>query len=153
MKDTIDRYLRLFERLTVSHRQGVKAPHKAILLLSVMSLIESGDQIGRQIRFSDNLKNRFSSIWAEYIGNSSVFNPDVAMPFWYLKNESDIWKLVPVSIEASHQLLRSTTASSLLSIRRFVKYAEIPEELYDLMCNPFKRAILAETLFENYIFV
>lgn len=153
MDHALDKYIRLFQRINVSHRQGEKAPHKAVLLLTVMSLIESGDQKDRRIEFSDILKERFKAIWTEYIGDSRIFNPEVAMPFWYLKNESEIWRLIPINNEVSHQLLRSTTASSLQSIRCYVKHAEIPEDLFELFSEPFARVKLAEVLFEEYILV
>lgn len=154
MDSALDNYVSLFQKLNVSHRKGYKAPHKAILLLAVMSLVESGDLVNNKVEFSDALRERFRDIWAEFIGDSPLFNPEVAMPFWHLRNEASIWKLIPVnnSVETIFALSQSTPNSSLKAIRQYVKYAEIPEDLFILMKDPSSRATLSEVLFENYIF-
>lgn len=64
MDSALDKYVSLFQKLTVSHRKGYKAPHKAILLLAVMSLVESGDLVNNKIEFSEALRARFRDIWA-----------------------------------------------------------------------------------------
>lgn len=154
MDSTLEKYIELFKKINVSHRQGMKAPHKAVLLLTVMSLIESGEQTDRFIEFTDTLRERFRDIWSQYIGDSRFFNPEVAMPFWHLKNEVQLWKLIPVNDKAETilGLSRSPLGSSLLSIRRFVKCAEIPEDLFRLLLDPLARATLSEILFEYYIY-
>ena len=151
MESSLIKYVELFKKLNVSHRQGLKAPHKAILLLTVMSLIERGELCSLEIHYNDALVSRFKTTWNEYIGPSSVFNPVVTMPFWHLKNEKELWRLVPnESAPAALENLKVST--SLQAIRRYVKYAVIPEELFYLMQTPRYRAILSETLFESYIF-
>jgi len=154
LDSALDKYVSLFQKLNVSHRKGYKAPHKAILLLAVMSLVESGDLVNNKVEFSDALRERFRDIWAKFIGDSPLFNPEVAMPFWHLRNEASIWKLIPVnnSVETIFALSQSTPSSSLKAIRQYVKYAEIPEDLFILMKDSSSRATLSEVLFENYIF-
>lgn len=154
MDSALDKYVSLFQKLTVSHRKGYKAPHKAILLLAVMSLVESGDLVNNKIEFSEALRARFRDIWANFIGDSPIFNPEVAMPFWHLKNEASIWKLIPAnnSVETIFALTQSTPSSSLKAIRQYVKYAEIPDDLFALIKEPSSRNVLSEVLFEHYIF-
>jgi len=154
MGATLEKYLNTFRNIKVSHRQGMKAPHKAILLLTVMSMIEDGVQTDRNVVFSEVLKERFKSLWFEIIGESDFFNPDVAMPFWHLKNEKEIWSLVPVdeSAETQAALSISTPRSTQQAIRKYVKCATLPEDLFNLLEDPIARASLAEVLFEKYIY-
>lgn len=119
-----------------------------------MSLVESGDLVSNKIEFSEALRERFRDIWANFIGNSPLFNPEVAMPFWHLRNETSLWKLIPAndSVETIFALSQSTQSSSLKAIRQYVKYAEIPDDLLALMKEPSSRNVLSEVLFEHYIF-
>lgn len=155
MEAVLEKYKESFRKIKVSNRRGKKAPHKAVLLLAIMSLIEDGVQTTRFIEYSEPLKKKFKSIWSEYIGVSDTFNPEIAMPFWYLKNDSDIWRLVPKdnTPETIQGIIHTSLSTSLKSNQKYVKYAEIPEPLFNLMQNKWYRAILAEVLFETYIFV
>lgn len=155
MDAVLEKYKDSFRNIKVNNRHGKKAPHKAVLLLAIMSLIEEGVQTTRFIEYSEPLKKKFKSIWAEYIGESDTFNPEIAMPFWYLKSDSSIWKLVPKddSPETIQGIMHSPLSTSLKSIQKYVKYAEMPKPLFNLMLNKENRAILAEVLFETYIFV
>ena len=155
MDATLGKYLDIFRNIKVSNRQGMKAPHKAILLLTVISMIEDGDQVNRNIVYSDTLKEKFKNMWFEIIGESNVFHPDVAMPFWHLKNEKEIWSLILVndSPETLAALAISTPRSTQQAIRKYVKYAVLPEELFHLLEDPIARTSLVEVLFEKYIYV
>ena len=70
---------------------GQKAPHKAVLLLSVIELIEEKTISSPCIPLSDDLISRFHSNWKAHV-HSDRFSPTITTPYWHLQNES-FWRL------------------------------------------------------------
>ena len=90
----MEKYIDYFSALHTNSQKGVKAPHKAIMLLSVIDLVEYGVITSNQIEFSERLEQQFQHNWSRYVGQSNVFQSRVGTPFWHLNNES-FWRLVP----------------------------------------------------------
>jgi len=152
MDKVLEKYYKIFSRLKVSNRQGKKAPHKAILWLSIMSMVESGELNDTHITLSSKLEEKFYFYWHTYIGKSPIFRPDIYMPYWYMKSELKIWKLIPYANCAYYyNTYHNTMSPSAPMLKRYIQYAEIPKELFELMKDPLSRATLAEVLFEKYI--
>lgn len=80
-------YLGLFSSLHTAKITGKQAPHKAVLLLSIMDLVEAGIITSPRIELSEALEGTFTKAWKRYIGKSIIFTPRVATPFWHLQNE------------------------------------------------------------------
>lgn len=59
MKD----YLHYFSNLRTAKKFGLPAPHKAVLLLSVMELVEAGVITGNRIELSERLEKTFQKLW------------------------------------------------------------------------------------------
>ena len=92
----MNKYIDLLINLHTNTQKGVKAPHKAIMLLSVIDLVEYGVITSNKIEFSERLEKQFQHNWLRYVGQSDVFQPRVGTPFWHLHYEP-FWKLVPYS--------------------------------------------------------
>ena len=52
-------YSKYFSNLRTAKKLGLPAPHKAVLLLSVMELVETGVIIGNRIELSERLEKTF----------------------------------------------------------------------------------------------
>ena len=79
-------YVELFQCLNVNKQRGVVAPHKAIMLLSVIDLVEYGVITSNQIEFSERLEQQFQHNWSRYVGQSDVLQPRSARTgdnIWY----------------------------------------------------------------------
>ncbi len=87
----LQHYCEVFKRLHTAVISGQKAPHKAILLLSVIELIEENTISSPCITLSNNLISRFNNNWQTYI-HSNKFSPTITTPYWHLQNES-FWRL------------------------------------------------------------
>lgn len=61
------KYLHQFSNLHCNKLKGEIAPHKPIMLLSVMDLIEAGFITSNKIEFSEMLEERFKSNWKRYV--------------------------------------------------------------------------------------
>ena len=81
-------YIKVFSQLNVSSRQSYPAPHKAILLLSVINLVQSDATNGNIIPLSEELVRNFSSNWRRYVGNSKIFNCNIELPYYHMQSEN-----------------------------------------------------------------
>lgn len=66
---------------------GRQAPHKAVLLLAIMDLVEDGHITTPKIVLSKELENAFENEWHRFIGSPLVFKCVIATPFWHMQNE------------------------------------------------------------------
>jgi len=87
----LQHYCELFQRLHTAVISGQKAPHKAVLLLSVIELIEEKTISSPCISLSDALISRFNRNWKAYV-HYDKFSPTITTPYWHLQNES-FWRL------------------------------------------------------------
>ena len=87
----LQHYCELFQRLHTAVISGQKAPHKAVLLLSVIELIEEKTISSPCIPLSDDLISRFNRNWKAHV-HFDKFSPTITTPYWHLQNES-FWRL------------------------------------------------------------
>ena len=66
---------------------GRQAPHKAVLLLAIMDLVEDGSINTPRILLSNHLEAAFEKEWKRFIGSPLVFKCVIATPFWHMQNE------------------------------------------------------------------
>ena len=71
----INNYINLFSSLHTNTQKAIKAPHKAITLLSIIDLVEYGVINWNRIEFSERLEQQFLHNWSRYVGQSDVFQP------------------------------------------------------------------------------
>lgn len=122
-------YPHQLSNLKTAKLAGVNAPHKPLLLLSVIDLIASGFIVCNRIELSEVLVRCFEDNWGRYVGVSDLFKPVVGTPFWHLHNEP-FWRLV------AHNGAEVTKDSvdgakySVNALRTVVAYAEIDKELF-----------------------
>ena len=86
-------YIDAFSSLHTAKVKGHKAPHKAVLLLAIIDLIEEELIMTPYIDLSDELVERFNDIWHKYLGTSAIFTPDICKPYFHMQHES-FWRLV-----------------------------------------------------------
>ena len=88
MTDTaLNTYLEYLTHLKVSHSGGFKAPHKAILMITVAELIRDGI-IGSPVIVNDDpLRNTFTKNWYRFIQINTPFICKIDMPFAHIGTE------------------------------------------------------------------
>lgn len=87
----VGHYCEQFKQLHTAVISGRKAPHKAVLLLSIIELIEEKTISSPCITLSDDLISRFNNNWKLYV-HSDKFSSTITTPYWHLQNES-FWRL------------------------------------------------------------
>ena len=81
------KYIDQFANLKVNINSGSRAPHKPIMLLTVIALIDSGDVWENAIRPTDKVRAIFEAFWLNYVPRGTKFDIAPWTPFWHLKNE------------------------------------------------------------------
>ena len=146
-KSQVDIYIEMFEHMNRAHSGRYLAPHKPILLLSIMTLIEQGRITENKIELNRQLEDAFRWQWYTLVdngirqhdiaicsgldigvGNNYPFNRNIANPFFHLSNEP-FWNLVP-SAE-----WKARKEYSLSQLKREFLYAELLPDLFDLMLD------------------
>ncbi len=125
---------------------GYTAPHKPLLLLSVIDLIAEGELNDNLIRLTPDLCDTFHRYWDRVMpeGNAG----DVAMPFFHLTGDG-FWRLLPQP--GSETVIAS--GKRLISIRLLhdhTKGAHLDEGLFDLLSTHETREILRAALIESH---
>ena len=149
MNYTLSDYIELFANLHTNKQQGKKAPHKAIMLISVIELIASRHILSNQIEFSEELENCFLKNWKRYVGESFIFKPKAGTPFWHLNSEP-FWQLIP--FEGGYERiveLQKGNPYSPSTIRKNIKYAVIDKGLYELLQDESNRQTLIKCLINS----
>lgn len=162
--DELRHYIEAFSHLHTATVKGYRAPHKAVLLLAIIDLVEEHEIACPAIELSDQLINRFNKVWARYLGRSAVFMPDITKPFFHMQYEC-FWRLVEhdevaVSIVADrkryvegYKQIKSLPQGSysVNAMRRAFAYAEIDNQLLLLLQDADARAMLRVILINNYL--
>lgn len=141
----LDDYCREFVNLSTSTVQGKKLPHKAILLLSIFSLVEKGTIRENKIELNKDISSMFSILWNKYMHDSKV--PSVWTPFWHMKSES-FWHFKPLESEKRIQELYKP---SIGPMRAAISYAYLDKELYLYIQNAKTREQLKNVLEKTYL--
>ncbi|WP_455629067.1 hypothetical protein [Parabacteroides chinchillae] len=151
MQEAINKYVSLFSSLHTNKQKGMPAPHKAVLLLSVIDMIEAGIIRSNEIELSERLEQCFKHNWDRYIGRSVIFAPKIGTPFFHLHSEP-FWSLVPfVGGEDTIETLRKENPYATGTMRKHFRCAKIDRELFDLLKEEDVRAKLRTTLIASYI--
>ena len=140
---TLIYYSKKFQRIRVDRAHGI-APHKPILLLSVIELIKKGIIDQNKIYLSAELIETFHKYWA-YLG-SERHNPDISRPFFHLRS-GKFWHLWAnpgfEKIIASKVKLKT-----FAEVKQAIKYAYLDEDLLELLQEPAYRASLLIVLIQ-----
>lgn len=145
MKD-LEYYKDCFSSLHTMKKKGKQAPHKALLLLSVIDLIERGIITDYKIPLSNELVKQFKQNTSKLLGESILFQPTLNYPFYHMRSEP-FWQLVP----NTNCEIERISNYSLPNLRKNIAYARMDEELFDLLKNPNVRAKLRVVLISTYL--
>lgn len=145
MKKDLHYYAKKFAKLRVSRSQGI-APHKPILLLTVLDLIEKNKILRNEIYLSPELTANFLKFWHRFV--ASDHHSNIALPFFHLTGDK-FWHLMPnPGFEAT--IKARVKLRSLSALRSAVKYAYVDEELFALLSDPKSRSELTTILIQAW---
>lgn len=145
MSKILSKYINAFEKLRVDRTHGV-APHKPILLLSVLQSVYNGIQTSSRTYLSPELVALFKSNWNSLV--TTKHECRISYPFYHLKS-SKFWRLIP-----KHGYINIDTLSSavknLANLDAAIEYALLDDELFDLIKEKENNLILQRTLLDKF---
>ena len=145
MKD-LNYYINCFSSLHTVKKCGKPASHKALLLLSVIDLVERGVISDCRVPLSDALIQQFKSNTTKLLGESILFQPKISYPFFHMRSEL-FWELV----SSKGVKVEDVSSYSLSTLKQHIAYARIDRKLFEVLKNPNVRAKLRVVLISTYL--
>ncbi|GHV66799.1 HNH endonuclease [Bacteroidia bacterium] len=145
MNKNLEYYVHCFTHLKRDMKNG-GAPHKPILLLSVISLFEKGIFTNNQIDILPELVASFKTNWAKLVVTNHF--PIFALPFYHLSSEP-FWILI-ANAGCEKWIESKSSMRSFGNLTTAINYALIDNELANLLLVPENRDILKIALLDKY---
>lgn len=144
-------YIEKFATLNIKSSSNGLAPHKPVLLVSVIRLIDSGVIATNRIWPDDIIKDEFESNWRRYVPEDCVFKPWVWKPYWHLKTEG-FWHFETIDSDCDAEtIVPAGQTASIGKIRECIRFAYLDEALFDLLQYDANRQVLSRVLIETYL--
>jgi len=125
----LGKYLGRFKKLHIDRAHDGNAPHKPILLLSILQSYQNHQVSDNRIFLTPELVAIFKTNWSLLV--ITKHDCRISYPFYYLKSDR-FWTLVPkTGFDNINQM--GSVMKSFSSLNAAVDYAVIEEELYWLM--------------------
>jgi putative restriction endonuclease len=140
-------YIKKFSQLRTAKINGISAPHKPILLLSIIVGIEKEEIKENKICITPDLVASFKDLWHQLVHNTS-FSANFALPFYHLKSDG-FWQL-HICIGREVLLTASHSIKSFAQLKEVIDYASFNEDLFKLFTNQHTREVLKQTLLSTY---
>ncbi len=139
-------YLHKLTHLRRDNKYG-GAPHKPIMILSVISNIEIGLIKSNKIYITPELVGVFKDLWSNLV-ESERHHCIFALPFYHLRTE-EFWNLI--SKKGFEKAVQSKIAmKSFSNLQSAINYAEIDIELYNFLNQNEEREILKNAVLDKY---
>ncbi len=139
-------YLHKLTHLRRDNKYG-GAPHKPIMILSLISNIETGLIKSNKIFITPELVGVFKNLWSNLV-KSERHHCIFAMPFYHLRTEA-FWKLI--AKKGFENTVQSKIAmKSFSNLQSAINYAEIDIELYEFLNNKEEREIIKYAVLDKY---
>lgn len=151
-KELFITYTEFFSHLHVKTTNGQIAPHKAILLLSVIDLIETNVIDSNNIYYTKQLVKQFNRNWNRYVAYREGFTARAATPFFHLSSEP-FWS-IKVKDSSDYSLKDLAEQRIYMNPKRmldYIDYAVIDIDLYNLLNDSFVRANYRVLLISHYL--
>ncbi|SHG08125.1 putative restriction endonuclease [Salegentibacter echinorum] len=146
-EEIIYKYSNYFQKLNRGFSKNLgRAPHKPILLLSIIQLIAKGVIKSNRIFITSEIILAFKQNWEDLVhtGHSRNFS----LPFFHLRSEP-FWHLSPKpgkQIETT----RSKSIKSFNNLNESIAFAEIDKELFLLLQKSENQLWFEQILIESY---
>ena len=119
-----------------------QAPHKPLLLLSILDRIEQGTIQDHRIELTQDLTDTFFTYWNAIMGEDKITT--IALPFYHMKSEP-FWEL---QYRKGKDVYKSSP--SLGGLQDRVEFAVIEPALFDMMVAPGSRERIRYLLMSHY---
>lgn len=122
---------------------GHTSPHKVLLWLATLDLMDRGYILENRIYFDNELIQVFTSLFNRYKVGKDLNQP--SQPFFHLRS-SGIWKHKVKPGEESYYANLTTSGGGSLRIERSIEFAYLDDDIYEALTQPETRAELRHAL-------
>lgn len=138
-------YCSCFEKLRRDRKNG-GAPHKPILLISLIQAIQQNYYNSNKIYIIPELVGLFKSNWNNLVetNHHCLFN----LPFYHMHTEP-FWQLVP-NVGCELWVKSKSSMRSFSNLTTAIKFAQIDEDLLVLLKKKHESNVLIQLLLEKY---
>lgn len=136
-----------FANLTRDKSKG-DAPHKPILLLSVLHEYAEGRIKGNQVDITPELTHTFGRYWNALVTSGHTMG--FALPFYSLSNEKGGWWRLQPMPGCEDWLANASSMRTFANLTAAVAYAYVEEGLASLLLQPETRQELRHLLLTTY---
>ncbi len=143
----VSKYILKLSSLKVDRSHGAPAPHKAILLISVLQFLLEGRLRDNRISITPELVARFKDNWRALV-EGDRFTPNFSLPFYHLRSEG-FWHLKTLPGSAV-PTTSSHSVKSLVALKNAVAYASLDEPLFRAAAQPQTCRLLISALLQTY---
>lgn len=147
LESSLNKVIYDFQHLNTAKRDGKLAPHKAIMILSIMDLISKGKITSPSIMYSEELESTFEEIWEEYVPQDCTFQCIASTPFWHMKGEP-FWSISQLNGDTLNSVSGTPSASALQQLQ---VVGTLSKTTFKLMAIENYRTKLKEALIEKYL--
>ena len=149
----LESYIHLFAHLNTQGNRKYwpeitkfHAPHKPILLLSILDLYSKRLIQSNKIEIVPELINKYEEYWWTIL--PELASGDLAYPFFYLRSDH-FWNLIPIpGKEIKLEVTKDIKYTSKL--KKLVSGAYLDYELFQLLVNKNHRNVLRAVLIQTY---
>ena len=143
----LDYYCYAFAHLKRDKSKG-EAPHKPVLLLSVLHEYAAGRISGNQVVITPELTRTFSNYWNVLV--TSGHEKRFALPFYHLSNEKGGWWRLQPMPGCELWLQNAGSMRTFANLSAAVACAELDASLATLLTQPQSRQTLRQVLLATY---
>jgi putative restriction endonuclease len=143
--NALTKYISIFKRLRIDRAHGL-APHKPILLISLIQAFQNNLITSQIIYITPELVALFKSNWSLLV--TSSHDCHFSLPFYHLTSDK-FWKLVP-NPGFENILQYQASMRSFANLNAAVDYAVIEEDLFLLLKDKRTNNILLQILLDEY---
>ena len=146
-EEVIIKYSTQFKKLRCAYVKGMgKAPHKPILLLSIIQLIAKGVITNNRIFITAELILAFKQNWNQLVETNHTRN--FSLPFFHLRSEP-FWYLLA---KPGKEIITTSSKSikSFKNLKETIAFAEIDRELFLLLQEIPNQLWFEQLILENY---
>ncbi|MFN2453144.1 MAG: HNH endonuclease [Pyrinomonadaceae bacterium] len=139
MLDPLAFYLHKIKKLRINRNHGKPAPHKPLLLLAVIDLIEQSAIQANEIQPAPQLVESFLKYW-NLLG---LERPRIFLPFYHLQSDG-FWHLHAKNGQTSYPF------KSMSQLASVIAFASLDDDLFLLLHNAQAREAIRNTIIETY---
>ena len=150
-KNAFRRYAEMFSHLHVKVTFGQHAPHKALMLLSVIDLIETGVITSNRIYYTSQLDSQFHHNWIRYVAYLEGYSARSATPFFHMCFEP-FWslRLSDACSKTEKELADARIYMKPDKMNEAIDCAIIDEDLFNILQDSCVRAKFRVLLISRY---